>query len=216
MCCYCADMWTTILASYAAVVSTGSLAVSYLSYRSSGPQLSASAEIEGRYDIDGPKLYIDVHNRGRGPITVDDVMLWGVAKVYEKEGHPIVGWPLRSPSCTLPTRIEGHSGEHWHFPASSFTREWLTRDDLARLEAYIDLATGKILKLKVDTSNIDVLRGDELPGWDPDFFKHLPEGTRLPEDLEVRNRSVEGPLKKRQKNKTESRRKQSRQRKSDR
>lgn len=68
--CYSAGMWTEVLAIYAAVVSTSSVAISYLSYRSGGPQLSGSAEIYGRYDIEGPKLHVDVHNRGRMTATM--------------------------------------------------------------------------------------------------------------------------------------------------
>jgi hypothetical protein len=185
-------MWTEILASYAAAVSTSALAISYLSYRSGGPQLSGSAEIEGRYDIDGPKLYIDVHNRGRGPITIDAVMLWGIGKAYEKEGLPVVGWPLHSPPGTLPYRIEGQSGGHWHFPAHLPTKEWLNRCDLARLEVHVDLGTGNTLILKVDTSNIDVLDGENLPDWEPDYFKDRPEATRRrPPSRETNGRIAE-------------------------
>jgi hypothetical protein len=168
-------MWIEVLAAYAAVVSTSSLAISYLSYRSGGPQLSGSAYIYGRYDIQGPTLHVDVHNRGRGPITVDSIMLWGVGIAYKKAGLPVVGWPLRSSSCVLPARIEGHSGERWHFPAHDLTKEWLNRHDLARLEITIDLATGKTLTLKVDTSDIDVLDGRNLPDWQPDYFKDWPK-----------------------------------------
>jgi hypothetical protein len=170
-------MWTVILATYAAVVSTSSLAVSYLSYRSGGPQLSGDAEIGGRYDIQGPTLHVDLYNRGRGPITVDSIMLWGVGIALEGS-LPVAGWPLRSPGCVLPSRIEGHSGAHWHFPAHDVAKEWLNRDDLTRLEVQIGLATGKTLALRVDTSNIDVLDGRNLPDWQPDYFKDWP---KLPE-----------------------------------
>jgi hypothetical protein len=168
-------MWTEVLTIYAAVVSTSSIAISYLSYRSGGPQLSGSAEIYGRYDIEGPTLHVDVHNRGRGPITVDSTMLWGVGIVHKKDGLPVVGWPLRSPSCVLPSRIEGHSGERWHFPAHDLAKEWLNRYDLARLEVEVGLAVGKTFTLKVDTSNIDVLDGRNLPDWQPDYFKDWPK-----------------------------------------
>lgn len=174
---YCTDMWSELLASYAAVVSTSSLAMSYLSYRSGGPQLFGSAEIEGRYDIDGPKLYIDVHNRGRGSITVDSVMLWGIGKAHEKEGLPVVGWPLHLPSGALPCRIEGQSGGHWHFPAHTSTKEWLNRRDIVQLEVHVGLGTGNAMILKVDTSNIDVLDGQNLPDWQPDYFKDWPKVT---------------------------------------
>jgi hypothetical protein len=175
--CYSAGMWTMVLASHAAVVATSSLAISFLSYRSGGPRLSGNAEIHGRYDIQGPTLHVDVHNRGRGPITVDSVMLWGVG-IALKKSLPVIGWPLRSPGCVLPSRIEGHSGEHWHFPGHDLAREWLNRDDLTRLEVEVGVATGKTLTLKVDTSNIDVLDGRNLPDWQPDYFKDWP---KLPE-----------------------------------
>jgi hypothetical protein len=182
-------MWTEVLATYAVVVSTSSLAISYLSYRSGGPQLSGSAEIYGRYDIEGPTLHVDVHNRGRGPITVYSIMLWGVGIAYKKEGLPVAGWPLRSPSCGLPSRIEGHSGERWHFPAHDLAKEWLNRHDLARLEVEIGLATGKSLTLKVDTSNIDVLDGRNLPDWQPDYFKDWPKPPeQQPPDDETNDR----------------------------
>lgn len=168
-------MWTEALAVYAAVVSTGSLTVSYLSHRSGGPQLSGEAEIYGRYDIEGPKLFVAVHNRGRAAITIDSVMLWGVGIAGLEEDRPIVGWPLRSPKCVLPSRIEGSSGALWGFPAHEVTREWLSRDDLARLEVHVSLGTGKGMALKVDTSNIDVLRGHDLPDWEPDYFKDWPK-----------------------------------------
>src|ERR1700704_452732 len=99
-------MWAEVLAIYAAVVSTGSLGVSYLVYRSGGPQLSGNAEIYGRYDVEGPTLLVDVHNRGRGAITLDSVGLVGIGIDLERE-FPVRGWPLRSPSCVLPLRIEG-------------------------------------------------------------------------------------------------------------
>lgn len=168
-------MWAEVLAVYAAVVSTGSLAISYLAHRSGGPHLSGSAEIYGRYDIEGPTLFVDVHNRGRGPVTVDSVDLQGVGVALHDKLLPVVGWPLRSPGCVLPSRIEGSSGERWHFPAHKITEEWLSRDDLARLEVQVGLATGKSLTLRVDTSNIDVLDPQNLPDWQPDYFKNRPK-----------------------------------------
>ena len=107
--------------------------------------------------------------------AVDSIMLWGVGIVHKKDGLPVVGWPLRSPSCVLPSRIEGHSGERWHFPAHDLAKEWLNRYDLARLEVEVGLAVGKNFTLKVDTSNIDVLDGRNLPDWQPDYFKNWPK-----------------------------------------
>ena len=167
-------MWTVVLASYAAVVSTSSLAISYLSYRSGGPRLSGSAYIYGRYDIEGPTLLVDVHNRGRGPITIDSVMLWGICGTGHEKGLPTGGWPLSSPGCVLPSRIEGHSGMHWRFPAHHVSKEWLSRHDIAGLEVTVGLATGRTLALKVDTANIGVLDGRNLPDWQPDYFKDWP------------------------------------------
>jgi hypothetical protein len=174
-------MWTTILASYAAVVSTSALIVSYISYRSGGPQLSGRAGIQGRYDIQGPSLGVAVYNRGRGPITIDSLDLWGLCSAKSSHtvngvglpvGLPVVGWPLHSPNGGLPSRIEGNSGETWSFPAVNITKEWLVREDLSELSLTIWLANGKQLTLKVDTSDVDVLRGQELPDWQPDIFAH--------------------------------------------
>lgn len=169
-------MWSEVLAVYAAVVSTGSLAVTYISHRSGGPQLSGDAEIHGRYDIDGPKLFVAIHNRGRGPITIDSVMLWGVGLTGLERSRPVVGWPLHSLESELPVRVEGNSGALWGSPAQAAAKEWLKRNDLARLEVHIGLATGKTMELTVDTSNIDVLRGRELPDWEPEYYKHRPDG----------------------------------------
>ena len=83
----------------------------------------------------------------------------------------MVGWPLHVPRGELPSRVEGNSGERWHFPAVHITKEWLTRDDLARLEVMIGLANGKGLTVGVDTSNIDILDVNNLPDWEPDIFK---------------------------------------------
>lgn len=162
-------MLTEILAIYAAVVSTGSVIIAYFSYRSGDPRLSGSAEIVGRYDIEGPTLHVTVHNRGRGPITVDFVMLWGLSPSSgnKKTALPVVGWPLHSVNSQLPVRIEGHSGDHWHSPAQKITKEWLNRSDLTRLEVTINLADGKTMTLKVDTSNVDILDPHNLPDWEP-------------------------------------------------
>jgi hypothetical protein len=149
--------------------------------------LLGSAEIYGRYDIEGPTLHVDVHNRGRGPITVDSVMLWGVG-IALKKSLPVVGWPLQSPSCVLPSRIGGHSAARWHFPAHDLAKEWLNRPDLTRLEVKIGLGNGNTLTLKVDTTNIDVLDGRNLPSWQPDYFKDWPQ---LPERQPPSDRTTE-------------------------
>lgn len=185
-------MWTEILAIYAAIVSTGSLLVAYLSYKSGGPQLSGDAEIYGRYDIEGPTLHVKVYNRGRGPITVESIDLWGMSIVLRKL-RSVVGWPLRSPGCVLPSRIEGHSGERWHFPAHRLTEEWLNRNDLVHLEVTIGLANGKSLSLRVDTSNIDVLDGRNLPDWQPDYFKNRPKLSEATNETQAEPDSRSGP-----------------------
>ena len=174
-------MWTTILASYAAVVSTSALIVSYLSYKSGGPQLSGSAEIYGRYDIQGPTLHVALYNRGRGPITVESLGLWGTSVTSIGGGIevplPTVGWPLHEQRDVLPSRIEGNSGQRLHFPATDIARTWLTSVVLVGIEIKVNLANGRDLTLRVDTSNIDILRGQELPDWQPDYFKGKPELT---------------------------------------
>jgi hypothetical protein len=155
-------MLTEILATYASVVSTSSLAIAYRAYRAGGPRLSGRAKIYRRYLIDGPMLLVDLHNRGRGPITVDSVQLESVV-VADDGPLRIIGWPtLSSSNCSLPSRIEGYSGEHWNFPAHDILEEWKSKGNIAHLEARIGLATGKVLKLPVDTSEIDSLRGWNL------------------------------------------------------
>jgi hypothetical protein len=166
-------MWTTLLASYAAMVSTSSLVVSYISYRSSGPVLSGEAEISAeiyRGKFDGPALWVDLYNRGRGPVTVHSAMIWAGGNTGPVKGILEVGWLLDSDECSLPSRIEGHSGEHWVFPAREFAKAWLTRSDLQSLKVDIKLAHGKRLLLKVDTSAIDRLDRQNLPDWEPDYF----------------------------------------------
>jgi hypothetical protein len=55
----------------------------------------------------------------------------------------------------------------------------------------IGLATGKTLALKVDTSNIDVLDGRNLPDWQPDYFKNWPKlPDQQPPSHETKDRPV--------------------------
>jgi hypothetical protein len=159
-------MWTEVLATYAAVVSTASLAVSYLSHRSGGPQLSGNTELIGKYDTEGPKLTVQVHNRGRGPVTIDSIMLpgWGPTSLRRK---PVgkVGWSFGPINSELPVRIEGHSGGWYSSRAPVAVTEWLKRDDLIKLVVMINLADGRTINLDVDTTDIDELDPDNLPNW---------------------------------------------------
>ena len=165
-------MWTTLLASYAAIVSSCSVVISYLSYKSGGPQLSGSAGLIGRYDLEGPILFVSLHNRGRGPVTVDSVLLWGLGSTEVARGAlPVVGWPLHPVNSQLPVRIEGHSGVRWNSPAQKITKEWLKRDDLVKLAVSVHLAHGKFLDLVVDTSDVDDLDRDNLPAWEAESGK---------------------------------------------
>lgn len=148
-------MWTALLASYAAVVSTSSLVLSYLSYRSGDPQLSAIATINAWPE--GPALYIEIYNRGRAAATVDSILMWG-------HGPTPVGWSLRSINSELPLRIEPHSGKRWSQPALEITKQWISRDDRAVLTMTVRLANGKFLDLIVDTSSIADLGPDSLLG----------------------------------------------------
>jgi hypothetical protein len=157
--CYSVGMLTEILAICASVVSTGSLAIAYLAYRAGGPRLSGRAKIYRHYLIEGPTLLVDLYNRGRGPITVESIELESVV-VTDSGPLRIIGWPMLSSSnCSLPSRLEGHTGEHWDFPAHDILEEWASKGNIARLEARIGLATGKVLTLPVDTYEIDSLRG---------------------------------------------------------
>jgi hypothetical protein len=163
-------MWTTVLASYAAVVSTSGLIVSYISYRSGGPQLSGTAKLYREPGIAGSTLQVAVRNRGRGAVTIDSMRLWGTgpASVDGKSQDLAVGWPLTSMNTRLPLRIEGHSGERWTSSASRITKEWLTRPGLTTLSMTILQADGKFLELAVDTSMIDALDPKDLPDSESD------------------------------------------------
>jgi hypothetical protein len=175
-------MWTEVLATYAAVVSTASLAVSYLSHRSGGPQLSGNTELIGKYDIEGPRLSISVHNRGRGPVTIDSIMLtgWGPTSMSRKP-QPKVGWSFGPVNSQLPARIEGHSGGSWSSRAPFAVTQWLKRDDLIKLVVTIDLADGRPMNLDVDTTDIDELDPDNLPNWKVGPSENLQPGWVLNE-----------------------------------
>lgn len=168
--CQSMSMWTEILAIYAAVVSTSSLVVSYISYRSSGPVLSGEAEIHaeiyGSEKIDGPVLWVHLYNRGRAPVTVHSAMISAEGRAEVRR----VDWWLHSDECSLPSRMEGYSGENWIFPARTFLKTWLTRNDLRSLRVSIEFAHRESLLLKVNTSLIDGLDRQNLPDWEPDYF----------------------------------------------
>jgi hypothetical protein len=167
-------MWTDVLAIYAAVISTSSLAISYLSYRSGGPQLSGDAFMTDQMVGEPPLLYIALHNRGRGPVTVDSIMLWAMGPTsVDKDPLPVTGWPLPAVSSKLPVRIEGHSGGRWWVPAQQIASEWLKRDDLVKLVVKVFLADGRLIDLVVNTTEVDELDPDNLPNWEG-------EATELP------------------------------------
>lgn len=137
-------MWTEDLTIYSAIVATTSLSVACLSYRSAGPRLSGDAEISN-VSHDEERIRVCVYNRGRGPITIDSIILQGRASSKKFRGQ--LKWPL----SLHPSRIEGNSKACWEFPANFVTEEWFKLLGFKRLELRVYLATGKVLKLKVNT-----------------------------------------------------------------
>ena len=130
-------MVTDILAIYAAVVSTVSLAISYSAYRSDDPKLSGSAEmVDERSRGESPQLTISIslHNRGRGAITVDSAEIWQHGQI-----HSWMLSKLDAETFKLPARIEGHSGIRWKFrPADNVPL--LDGNKSPKFEARIGLA----------------------------------------------------------------------------
>ena len=99
-------MWTQVLATYAAIVSTSSLVVAYLAFRSGGPRLSAVANFEPW--ASDPVIEVELYNRGRFPVTVVSVVALGEARAG------LGMWDLLRNG---EERIEGHAGKTLAFPA---------------------------------------------------------------------------------------------------
>jgi hypothetical protein len=147
-------MLTTVLAVYAAVVSTSSVLISYIAYRSADPRLSGGATL-----YDRETLLVWFYNNGRGAITISRFVLMGVRsrsrrkKSVEYANFKFL-WPLyyqfTGDQCGLPKRIEGHSDANWEVKLSESISEWLDLPTLVRLDLMIDLGNGKSLKFKID------------------------------------------------------------------
>jgi hypothetical protein len=151
-------MLTEILAIYAAVVSTSSLAVSYVSNRSSNPRLSGRAEL---HNTDAPILHIWLYNKGRAAITINKFELYGFepgpkeeSKTLESKDFPPLWWPFPRHQCDLRKRIEGHSDHEWFLPLPEMAIRWLNLPNLARLDLDVLLGNGNSLVVKVDASGI--------------------------------------------------------------
>jgi hypothetical protein len=168
-------MWTEVFAGLSLVVSATALFVSYLAFRSAGPRLSGEADFGTTYywpvGKRGVTLYVHVHNRGSGAITIDDLMLWTYPSEPTKDRElPSVGstgWPLTW-AADFPIRLEGHSGKQFSIPAVDIAKTWLTRPDLNYMEVNVNLATGLSLKLPVDTREIDGFDPEDLLTTEPE------------------------------------------------
>jgi|SRR5580692_215082 hypothetical protein len=139
-------MLTEILAVYAAIVSTVSLAIAYFAYRSDDPKLSGTVEVKNDLrSIKGRiELEISLHNRGRGAITIDSVNMWkaGAGKLMPIPDHTDV---------SLPVRIDGHSGLRWKIAVedSSDHLPWSASYERPRnFVAVVGLATGETLTIR--------------------------------------------------------------------
>jgi hypothetical protein len=141
-------MLTTVLAIYAAVISTVAVLISYYANKSDNPKLSGTVSLSGVTQGDWKKskqfeLSIALHNRGRGAVTVDSV------KVYPNGIFGDGGvWKLGTDELKLPFRIEGNSGIHWDIRPAGEQLRFLQRRSSKKLQAVIGLATGQEIKLK--------------------------------------------------------------------
>jgi hypothetical protein len=109
--------WTTAIAAYAAMVSTGALVVAVLAWRSGGPHLKARAVLV-RADNGNGWLAVYAANEGRADITIASITLWVGGSNFRLSNRPpkIVDYePEKGPP--LPHRMLAHSMERWLIPA---------------------------------------------------------------------------------------------------
>jgi hypothetical protein len=123
----------------------------------------------GAYDAQGPTLHVRLHNRGRAAISVASPQVRGLREILGKE-RGTVGWLIASLG-DRETRIEGHSGQRWSFPAAELATTYLQGGYLTRLQVIVDRADGPQLILPVSTEDIDHLDPAHLPPWDPDYLQ---------------------------------------------
>src|SRR6266498_634937 len=106
--------WTAVIATYAAIVSTGSLVVAVLAWRSAGPRLKVRGWFyPAEYAKDGTdtdKPALRVENRGRADVEVNSI--YGVLKRVDKAERVVQGVMMdfgveEGPS--LPHRLLAHS-----------------------------------------------------------------------------------------------------------
>lgn len=82
------DIWTIAIATYAAVVATGALALEVRRWRESGPRLvlSASPEMSVASDPPDPSTYLVVtaSNTGNTPTTITHLALFKYDNIFRK------------------------------------------------------------------------------------------------------------------------------------
>ena len=153
-------MLATVLAIYAAVISTVSLVISYFAYRSESPKLSGTAVVVtepgeapnwGFYpDNVVVTLAITLHNRGRGAITVNSVAVYDPSITRGTNQ-----WNPDEDDLVLPVRIEGNSGVKWNLVADYDLQQMLKRHNSEGPDVYIGMATGEVLSMRIKRDTRD-------------------------------------------------------------
>jgi hypothetical protein len=150
-------MWTQILATYAAVVSTASLAIAYISYKAGGPRLSGRAAFSS-WDSDST-IYAEIWNSGRGPVSIRGFRLDYNAD-QKQAGFVYGSLPLALNQTVMPIRLDSGAGRGWAFSTGGITR-FLTQPGLKRLRVVVTLGNGKELTLPVHRDSM----GGGSPHW---------------------------------------------------
>jgi len=111
---------TTVVAAYAAIVSTLSLILAIKVYRAANPQV----EVDWTYSAPDRKLVVSVHNTGRADVTINTVDLYVERHVITRRSRvsdayaervdmishiPAKLWLRKPKTTTFPTRLASHS-----------------------------------------------------------------------------------------------------------
>jgi hypothetical protein len=101
--------FTLAVAIVAAMLSAGSLAVSFLAYRAGGPKIRVRTFRLSSPGADKVELVARVTNSGRGPVDIETFALWArfPGPINVRSHEMVKGEPL-------PYRLEGKSTRKWH------------------------------------------------------------------------------------------------------
>ncbi|WP_446216551.1 hypothetical protein [Micromonospora sp. IBHARD004] len=98
------------LSIYASIVSTGSLVVSWLAFRSGAPKVLIEPNLPTPFSPDDRLIQLDLTNRGRGAVTV-----WRCQLLVENPNWIMTSQTPPEEGPALPYRLEGHGANSWIF-----------------------------------------------------------------------------------------------------